>query len=293
MSSNAVQAYPSTHGSAANRRGAQRQVRAPRASRSGAGWAGSANAAPAASTPPNARRRRDCLGRDAKIGRLVFGPRAGALARYGDGKTMMSYVDEANGADRSEALLWAAATGPLPAPSIDTKAQVLPIGDLHWPDAERLFLRVLHTIRPVQYAKLFGVPGQAQAGIDAYARLPLDLAHGGTGGRDYVTLQSRRVKSLTAAKIKKAVSDRLKGHPRLVDDFFGRPWVERFCGIEAAQALANNLPHHDSRELRAGLRDLYRAVFHAQGGIRPTGHGEPDQQFVILDVDPNRQRTSV
>ena len=35
---------------------------------------------------------------------------------------------------------------------------------LPWPDAERLFLRLLHTVRPVQYAKLFGVPGQAQAG---------------------------------------------------------------------------------------------------------------------------------
>ncbi len=260
---------------------------------------------------------------------------------------MMAYVDEANGADRSEAFLWAAATGPLPAPPIDTKAQVLPIGDLHWPDAERLFLRLLHTIRPVQYAKLFGVPGQAQAGIDAYARLPLDLAHGETGGRDYITLQSRRVQSLTAAGIKKAVDDFLKGEwakttaqfhfatsfdlqdtkldaaireqterlaelgityvpwgvqevstllkdqPRIVDDFFGRPWVERFCGLEAAQALANNLPHQDSRDLRAGLRDLYRAVFYAQGGVHPIENTEADQQFVILDVDPNRQQSNI
>jgi hypothetical protein len=41
-----------------------------------------------------------------------------------------------------------------------------------------------------------------------------------------------------------------------VDDFFDRPWVERFCGREAAQALANNLPRQDCRVLRAGLRDL-------------------------------------
>ena len=78
---------------------------------------------------------------------------------------MMAYVDETDGADRTEALLWAAPTGQLPAPPIDTRAQVLPIGDLDWPEAERLFLRLLHTVRPVQYAKLFGVPGQAQAGI--------------------------------------------------------------------------------------------------------------------------------
>src|SRR5262249_40570282 len=101
--------------------------------------------------------------------------------------------------------------GPLPAPPIDARAQVLPIGDLDWPDAERLFLRLLHTVQPVQYAKLFGVPGQAQAGIDAYARLPLELTDSGTGGRDYITLQSRRGKTLTAARIKKAVDDLLKG----------------------------------------------------------------------------------
>ena len=259
----------------------------------------------------------------------------------------MIYVNGADAADCTEALLWAAPTGQLPAPAIDTKAQVLPIGDLHWPDAERLFLRLLHTVRPVQYAKLFGVPGQAQAGIDAYARLPIDLAHGETGGRDYITLQSRRVRSLTAAKIKKAVDDLLKGEwaektaafhfatsfdlqdtkldvaireqterlakrgiafvpwgvqevstllkdqPRIVDDFFGRPWVERFCRPGAAQALASNLDLHDSRDLRAGLRDLYRAVFHAQGGVHSAKTAEPDPPFVILDVDPNRQQADM
>jgi hypothetical protein len=243
--------------------------------------------------------------------------------------------------------VWAAPTGQLPAPPIDTKAQQLPIGELHWPDAERLFLRLLHTIRPVQYAKLFGVPGQAQAGIDAYARLPVDLTDGETNGRDYITLQSRRVKSLTTTKIKKAVDELLKGewakktaafyfatsfdlqatkldtaireqterlaklgivfvpwgvqevstllksHPRIVDDFFSRAWVERFCGPEAAQALANNLPHKEGRDLRTGLRDLYRAVFYAQGGIRSTENIEPGEQFVILDVDPNRQQSNI
>ncbi len=123
----------------------------------------------------------------------------------------MAYVDESGDTDRTEELLWAVRTGALPAPPIDTKAQVLPIGDLHWPDAELLFLKALHTVRPVQYAKLFGVPGQAQAGIDAYARLSADLAQGETDGRNYITLQSRRVRSLTAARIKKAVDDLLRG----------------------------------------------------------------------------------
>jgi hypothetical protein len=256
-------------------------------------------------------------------------------------------VEEAERVDRTEAILWAAPTGPLPAPPIDTRAQVLPIGELAWPDAERLFLRLLHTVQPVQYAKLFGVPGQAQAGIDAYARLPLELTDSGTGGRDYITLQSRRVRSLTAARIKKAADDLLKGewadktsafhfatsfdlqdtkldaavrqqtdrlaelgitfvpwgvqevsgllkvHPRIVDDFFGRAWVERFCGPEAAQALLSNLPRQDSNELRAGLRDLYQAVFSAQGEARPIQNSDRGRQFVVLDVDPSRRQPEI
>jgi hypothetical protein len=221
---------------------------------------------------------------------------------------------------------------------------VLPIGELEWPDAEKLFLRLLGTVRPVQFAKLFGVPGQAQAGIDAYARLPLEVTDAGTGDRDYITLQSRRVKSLTAARIKKAVDDLLEGewadktsafyfatsfdlqdarldaairqqtarlaerniafvpwgvqevsgllkeHPRLVDDFFGRAWAERFCGPETAQALAINLPRQDSSKLRADLRNLYEAVFSAQGEAR---NPEPGRQFVILDVDPSPQKPEI
>ena len=260
---------------------------------------------------------------------------------------MTAHVDQTDSAGRDEASPWAAPTGPIPAPPVDTHTQLLPIGDLHWPDAERLFLRLLHTVRPVQYAKLFGVPGQSQAGIDAYARLPLDLTEEEGGGRDYVTLQSRRVKSLSAAKIKKAVDDLLSGEwakktaafyfatsfdlqdtkldtavraqterlarlkitfvpwgvqevsallkeqPRIVDDFFGRPWVERFCGRNGAREVANNLSHHDSRELRVGLRDLYRGVFHAQGGVHLPDDTERNQRFVILDVSPYRQQPDV
>src|SRR5262249_60568554 len=125
--------------------------------------------------------------------------------------TTVAEGEETAGSARTDALLWRAPRGPFPAPPIDARAQVLPIGDLDWPDAERLFLRLLHTVQPVQYAKLFGVPGQAQAGIDAYARLPLELTDSGTGGRDYITLQSRRGKSLTARRVKKGGGELLEG----------------------------------------------------------------------------------
>jgi hypothetical protein len=123
----------------------------------------------------------------------------------------VTLAQDGDDADRGGALAWAAPTGRLPAPPVDTRAQVLPLGELHWPDSERLFLRLLHAIRPVQYAKLFGVPGQSQAGIDAYARLPLEVSDDTRGGRDYITLQSRRVESLTAAAIEDAVDDLLEG----------------------------------------------------------------------------------
>jgi hypothetical protein len=245
----------------------------------------------------------------------------------------------------TDAHLWAAPSGEPPAPPVATRAHVLPIGDLPWPEAEKLFLRLLNAVRPVQYAKLYGVPGQKQAGIDAYARLPLDLTNSRPDGRHYITLQSRRVENLTAGGIKKAVDDLLKGEwaaktaafyfatsfdlqatkldaavrqqterlarlgiefvpwgvqevstllkdePRIVDDFFDRPWVERFCGREASQALRRNLTAGDARDLRAGLRDLYRAVFYAQGGVGSAEGGEAGSEFVILDVEPKHPQS--
>ena len=56
---------------------------------------------------------------------------------------MAAYAGDGDKTDRGEALLWAAPTGPPPAPPIDTRPQVLPIGELGWANAEKLFLRLL------------------------------------------------------------------------------------------------------------------------------------------------------
>ena len=106
------------------------------------------------------------------------------------------------------ASLWSAPTGPLPASPIQTKVAVLPIGELAYDDAERLFTRLLANEPNVERASLFGLPGQKQDGIDAYAK-----SRPGAGATDkvYVALQSRRVRKLRPGKIRDAAKDFLAG----------------------------------------------------------------------------------
>ncbi len=67
-------------------------------------------------------------------------------------------------------------------------------------------------------------------------------------------------------------SERLKRHPEIVDDFFGRAWVSAFCGEDAARNLAERLNAEDAAELRLALGSLYRCHFEVwdSGGHLPT-----------------------
>jgi hypothetical protein len=87
-------------------------------------------------------------------------------------------------------------------PPVRTHAQLLPFGDLSWPDFERLCLRLADLESDVEHAQLYGVAGQAQEGIDVYARHK---------GGDYTVYQCRRVESFTASGIEKVVDDFLAG----------------------------------------------------------------------------------
>lgn len=58
-----------------------------------------------------------------------------------------------------------------------------------------------------------------------------------------------------------ALSLALKDHPDLVDDFFGRAWVEAFNGPGAARALGQRLDAGETAELRLRLRRFYASVF--------------------------------
>ena len=57
------------------------------------------------------------------------------------------------------------------------------------------------------------------------------------------------------------ISEKLKGYPDLVDDFFGRPWVAAFCGEWAATQLGNRLDARDMAELRKELSHIYAKTF--------------------------------
>jgi hypothetical protein len=159
----------------------------------------------------------------------------------------------------------------------------------------------------VEYVARYGRSGQAQQGIDLYARL-------GNGkyevwqAKRYGSIAARNVKAIVAAfwagawkdksdrlvlavqasladtKVQNEVekqadalkaegitfvayggdelSEVLRAKPVLVDDFFGRGWVEAFLGPEAAKALSARLDGGEFSRVRAQLRRFYDAHFH-------------------------------
>ena len=102
-----------------------------------------------------------------------------------------------------------------------------------------------------------------------------------------------------------ALSERLKNSPDLVDDFFGRPWVERFNGKEAAASLGDRLNGYELQNLQARLLQLYSTIFAQHDpGLRIDGERSVDYRarYVHADVteraevavappDPDRQQS--
>lgn len=81
------------------------------------------------------------------------------------------------------------------------------------------------------------------------------------------------------------ISERLKDHPDLVDDFFGREWVRTFCGEEAATKLSSRrLKPDEVIRLRQLLQRCYTQHFEiADPGLPSlTGLINPDYQPLSL-----------
>ena len=88
------------------------------------------------------------------------------------------------------------------APPVETRVAELPCDQLSWRDFERLVFRLARKNPDVVYCAPYGRPGQAQDGIDVYARL--------SGGR-HICWQARNRKNVGTSDIQKAVDDFLKG----------------------------------------------------------------------------------
>jgi hypothetical protein len=176
---------------------------------------------------------------------------------------------------------------------------VLPFGELTWGNFERLCYRLAGRAERVEYIARYGRSGQAQQGIDLFAR----MANG-----KYEVWQAKRYDSITAGQVKAIVntfregtwkdkseqlilavqasladtkvqdeieaqatalkaegitfvprggedlSEILRGHPEIVDDFFGRGWVKAFLGPQAAKALGTRLDGAEFARVRTQLR---------------------------------------
>src|SRR5215213_10311632 len=181
-------------------------------------------------------------------------------------------------------------------PPVLTSIQELPFEKLSWENFEKLCLRLAKLESNVEHCQLYGERGQKQEGIDIYARRK--------AVEKYVVYQCKRVKNFGPTKIKKAVteflkgswvdkteililctqerlsstdrsdmlevqatrlrvksvtllpwdsyslSEKLKGQPKIVDDFFGREWVKAFCGEEEARKLGGRLDVGQVTEFR-------------------------------------------
>ena len=87
-------------------------------------------------------------------------------------------------------------------PPVQTRSPELPFDQLSWANFERLVFRWARKNRDVVHCALYGRHGQAQDGIDVYARL---------SGGGHICWQARNRQDVGASDIEKAVDDFLKG----------------------------------------------------------------------------------
>ena len=137
-------------------------------------------------------------------------------------------------------------------PPIQTTDQLLPIERLSWEDFERLCLRLLEIEADAVHVSeveqdetatmpslgLYGQRGQAQFGIDVYARDRLVLGKP-LPPRRYVCLQSRRTKSISKARLNSSV-----------DQFLNGRWADlsrKFIYATSASTISTKIVHEIER----------------------------------------------
>ena len=216
-------------------------------------------------------------------------------------------------------------------PPVNTRLQFLPLNKLPWESFQSLCARLAERGGDVERCQEYGLPGEAQEGIDIYVRK--------VESSKYSVWQCKRYQKFRLSLIKKAVSDflngswaskadefvlavtvktektdladaieaqgdrlreqnirflplgitqiseRLKDHPDLVDDFFGREWVRVFCGKEAADKLSSRrLEPEQVKRLRQLLRHCYTQHFEITDPGLPSLAGSINSDFQPLSL---------
>ena len=216
-------------------------------------------------------------------------------------------------------------------PPVNTRPQFLPLNKLSWESFQSLCVRLAERGGDVERCQEYGLPGEAQEGIDIYVRK--------VESSKYSVWQCKRYQKFRPSLIKKAVSDflngswasktdefilavtvkteatnladaieaqgnrlrerniqfrplgitqlseLLKGHPDLVDDFFGRDWVKKFCGEEAADKLSSRrLEPEQVIRLRQLLRHCYTHHFEITDPGLPSLTGSINSDFQPLSL---------
>ena len=78
----------------------------------------------------------------------------------------------------------------------------------------------------------------------------------------------------------------IKSHPNIVDDFFGRPWVDALCGAEAVEILDNRIDSTQRIQLRKTLLSFYRRVFDLHDrGVPLLDELTLYERYVVSDIE--------
>ena len=81
------------------------------------------------------------------------------------------------------------------------------------------------------------------------------------------------------------LTERLKSQPDLVDDFFGREWVEPICGPEWLASLENRLSRFDIGSVRRRLRAFYNSwVSTVDPGLPIVGRNAQDRTLASIPI---------
>ena len=95
------------------------------------------------------------------------------------------------------------------------------------------------------------------------------------------------------------LSTKLKGYPKIVDDFFGRPWVEAFFGENEANKLGNRLDNQQVVSFRELCARFYKNVFSTHDfGLPIAEPGEAnslalEERYIIPDITDSKNIRSL